>query len=108
MSTSPHSTSPSASTLLPSGESRPRGWRRLLAACAVVLLAVVGLAGYALAYPERMSDTVGEFVEGITGANPHPVQLVLPPSAPLSAVAMLGKEIFYDTSLSASGKQSCA
>jgi len=74
----------------------------------VVLLAVVGLVGYALAYPERMPDAVGEYVEGITGANPYPVQLVLPPSAPLSAVAQLGKQIFYDTSLSASGKQSCA
>jgi cytochrome c peroxidase len=74
----------------------------------VLLLAVAGLVGYAFAYPEQMPDTVGEFVGGITGANPHPVQLVLPPSAPLSAVAQLGQQIFYDTSLSASGKQSCA
>jgi cytochrome c peroxidase len=73
-----------------------------------VLLAVAGLAGYALVYPERMPDAVGDYVEDLTGANPHPVQLVLPPSAPLSAVATLGKQIFYDTSLSASGKQSCA
>ena len=74
----------------------------------VVLFAIAGLGGYALTYPERMPDAVGEYVAGLTGANPHPVQLVLPPSAPLSAVAQLGQQIFYDTSLSASGKQSCA
>ncbi|MGF7135375.1 cytochrome c peroxidase [Paraburkholderia sp. EB58] len=111
MSTSPHSTSPSAGSTIapqPPGQTRPRGRRRLLAGCAVVLLAVAGLAGYALVYPERMPDAVGDYVEDLTGANPHPVQLVLPPSAPLSAVATLGKQIFYDTSLSASGKQSCA
>jgi cytochrome c peroxidase len=111
MSTSPHSTSPSAGSTIapqPPGQTRPRGRRPLLAGCAVVLLAVAGLAGYALVYPERMPDAVGDYVEDLTGANPHPVQLVLPPSAPLSAVATLGKQIFYDTSLSASGKQSCA
>ena len=111
MSTSPHSTSPSAGSTIasqPPGQTRSHGRRRLLAACAVVLLVVAGLAGYALVYPERMPDAVGEYVADLTGANPHPVQLVLPPSAPLSAVATLGKQIFYDTSLSASGKQSCA
>jgi cytochrome c peroxidase len=111
MSTSPHTPSPSAGSTIapqPPGQTRPRGRRRLLAGCAVVLLAVAGLAGYALVYPERMPDAVGDYVEDLTGANPHPVQLVLPPSAPLSAVATLGKQIFYDTSLSASGKQSCA
>jgi cytochrome c peroxidase len=111
MSTSPHSTSPSAGPTIapqPPGQIKPHGRRRLWAVCAVVLLAVAGLAGYALFYPERMPDAVGEYVGDLTGANPHPVQLVLPPSAPLSAVAALGKQIFYDTSLSASGKQSCA
>ena len=42
------------------------------------------------------------------GGNPHPVQLVLPPQQPLSAVAQLGRQLFFDTALSASGKQSCA
>ena len=111
MSTSPHTPSPSAGSTIapqPPGQTRPRGRRRLLTGCAVVLLAVAGLAAYALVYPERMPDAVGDYVEDLTGANAHPVQLVLPPSAPLSAVATLGKQIFYDTSLSASGKQSCA
>ena len=42
------------------------------------------------------------------GINPHPVHLLLPPTAPLSAVAQLGKALFFDPMLSGSGKQSCA
>ena len=42
------------------------------------------------------------------GGNPHPVRLVLPPERPLSAVAQLGRQLFFDTALSASGRQSCA
>ncbi|HEY8683054.1 MAG TPA: cytochrome-c peroxidase, partial [Rhodanobacter sp.] len=42
------------------------------------------------------------------GRNPHPVPLNLPPAQPLSAAAQLGKLLFFDTSLSASGRQSCA
>jgi cytochrome c peroxidase len=42
------------------------------------------------------------------GANPHPVHLVRPQAAPLSAMAQLGRQIFYDASLSSSGKLSCA
>lgn len=41
------------------------------------------------------------------GANPHPVRLQRPLLRPLSAVAQLGKQIFYDRRLSASGKSSC-
>ncbi len=107
----PYRTSPptdSAAPNEPSGAGKPRGRNRVLAGCIVVLIVFAALAGYALAYPERMPDAVGNVVEDITGANPHPVHLVLPPQAPLSAVAKLGKQIFYDASLSASGKQSCA
>lgn len=42
------------------------------------------------------------------GANPNPVQLVFPTSAPLSATAQLGRQLFFDASLSGSGQQSCA
>lgn len=42
------------------------------------------------------------------GVNPHPVQLRLPPDRPLSAVAQLGRLMFFDPTLSASGRQSCA
>ena len=42
------------------------------------------------------------------GENPNPVHLMRPPVAPLSAMAQLGKLIFYDASLSSSGKLACA
>ncbi len=42
------------------------------------------------------------------GANPHPVQLLLPPRKPLSAVARLGRKLFFYTGLSGSGRMSCA
>ena len=42
------------------------------------------------------------------GENPHPVRLVRRPAAPLSAMARLGKDIFFDTGLSSSGKLACA
>ncbi|GBQ93989.1 cytochrome-c peroxidase [Asaia krungthepensis] len=44
----------------------------------------------------------------IDGSNPCPVRLVRPEEAPLSAMAMLGKALFFDTQLSGSGRLSCA
>lgn len=82
---------------------RVAGWT-----VAVVAAGCAAFAAYAAIYPERMPLAIGTIVEDITGANPQPVHLLLPPQAPLSAVARLGRQIFYDTSLSASGKQSCA
>ena len=46
--------------------------------------------------------------QGVSGANPHPVHLVRPRAAPLSAMAQLGRKLFYDASLSSSGALSCA
>ncbi len=46
--------------------------------------------------------------QGLSGANPHPLHLVRPRTAPLSAMAQLGREIFSDASLSSSGALSCA
>jgi cytochrome c peroxidase len=43
-----------------------------------------------------------------SGDYPNPIQLVRLPVAPLSAMAQLGHEIFYDPSLSSSGKLACA
>ncbi|HEX4260177.1 MAG TPA: cytochrome c peroxidase [Acetobacteraceae bacterium] len=42
------------------------------------------------------------------GENPWPVHLRRPPAGPLSAMAELGQDIFFDASLSRSGKLSCA
>lgn len=42
------------------------------------------------------------------GENRHPVRLVRPAVAPLSAMAQLGRRIFFDPRLSYSGRLSCA
>ncbi|HEY3909267.1 MAG TPA: cytochrome c peroxidase [Stellaceae bacterium] len=42
------------------------------------------------------------------GENPHPVRLIRQPVAPLSAMAQLGRDIFFDPGLSSSGRLSCA
>jgi cytochrome c peroxidase len=42
------------------------------------------------------------------GANPHPVHLVRQPAARLSAMAQLGRFVFFDRTLSSSGRLSCA
>jgi cytochrome c peroxidase len=46
--------------------------------------------------------------QDLPGENPNPMHLVRPPAAPLSAMAQLGQQIFYDASFSASGQLSCA
>ncbi len=65
-------------------------------------------AAYAVIHPQGTPAPVGDLVETLTGANPHPVKLMTPAVQPLSALALLGRDIFYDPSLSASGTQSCA
>ena len=42
------------------------------------------------------------------GENPYPVRLVRPPAAPPSVMARLGRAVFFDASLSSSGRLSCA
>jgi cytochrome c peroxidase len=44
----------------------------------------------------------------LPGENPNPIHLVRQRVAPLSVMASIGREIFFDTSLSSSGKMSCA
>ena len=44
----------------------------------------------------------------LPGENPNPIHLIRRPVEPLSAMAKLGREIFFDTSLSSSGKMACA
>ena len=42
------------------------------------------------------------------GENPNPIHLIRRKVEPLSAMARLGRDIFFDTSLSSSGKLACA
>ena len=44
----------------------------------------------------------------VQGENPKPVQLVRPSIGPLSAMAQLGRRVFFDPRLSSSGRLSCA
>jgi cytochrome c peroxidase len=64
----------------------------------VIAVAAIGLTSATGLRPPPASD----------GANPHPVQLVRPEAAPLSAMAALGRQIFFDPTLSSSGRMSCA
>lgn len=94
----------------PADRGNPAARRRLaVRAIAIgIVAAAAGACAWAFAHPEQTPAAVGEIVEQLTGANPHPVPLQRPPVAPLSAMALLGKQIFFDQSLSASGKLSCA
>jgi cytochrome c peroxidase len=95
----------------PPADHRSRAIRRRFPTRAIALALIVvaiGVCAGAVAYPEQMPDAVGEIVGQLTGANPHPVHLERPAAAPLSAMALLGKQIFFDQRLSASGKLSCA
>ncbi|HLY80493.1 MAG TPA: cytochrome c peroxidase, partial [Caulobacteraceae bacterium] len=42
------------------------------------------------------------------GENPLPIRLVRPAVGPLSAMAELGRLVFYDAGLSSSGRLSCS
>lgn len=79
----------------------------LWAAIAGLLILAAG-GTYAFTHPERMPEAVGDMLEEQFGVNPHPVHLMRPQNGELSLLAQIGKQIFYDQSLSASGTQSCA
>ena len=82
--------------------------RRYLGPATAFILLVLAAAVLALAFPRWAPGPFGQMAADLTGANPRPLQLMRPTSAPLSSLALLGQKIFYDPSLSASGLQSCA
>jgi cytochrome c peroxidase len=101
--------------ILPPPEQRPgapdprRGpWRIALIAIGCLLIATLGTFGFFLAAPTHAPIALHRTIEDWTGANPHPVKLLRPEEAPLSALAQIGEKLFNDPSLSASGRQSCA
>src|SRR5579864_934149 len=85
--------------------------RRALASMATAVAVLpVGLCAWVLAHaqPPQPAPAHDDRIVDASGANPHPIQLQRPPTAPLSAMAQLGKQIFFDQTLSASGRLSCA
>lgn len=84
------------------GSCRPR--HQLFKSLFGVAFASLCITGLTLA--DRVDARGGSEEPGV--GNQHPVHLVLPPVQPLSAVARLGKQLFFDPALSASGRQSCA
>ncbi|NNM65907.1 MAG: c-type cytochrome [Burkholderiales bacterium] len=91
---------------------KPSGRRFALAGALSLLLA--GFAAYEATAQQptlTLTDWLQHPVDSailVTGANPDPAPLVVPPKQPLSAVAQLGRRLFFDAGLSASGRQSCA
>jgi cytochrome c peroxidase len=77
----------------------------LAAAGAILVVAAFGVRSGIVPF---IGAATAENGGGEPGANPHPIRLVRPPAGPLSAMAELGKTIFFDASLSSSGKISCA
>lgn len=108
----PDATPPGASAADPARAATAPGGHRALrvAMLGVAALAAVTAAtfGSFLAFPTHAPASLGRWIEDTTGANPHPIKLVRPTERPLSVLAQIGQKIFYDRSLSASGKQSCA
>jgi cytochrome c peroxidase len=87
--------------------SRPFARARNIAVLIVAMAAAAG-AAFVAANPQYAPSPLADTLGDLTGANPHPVRLVRPADKPLSAMAQLGKQLFFDPSLSASGKMSCA
>ena len=101
----------SATNANPGPAPRRSSGRRWLVAALITLLGASAAEVVAQQPHLMLMDWLKHPVDSAilaAGGNPHPVQLVLPPSPPLSAAAQLGKQLFFDTALSGSGKQSCA
>lgn len=62
-----------------------------------VAVAIAGITAAASGTPQQQFEV-----------NPHPVHLLRPRNGPLSTMARLGKGIFFDGTLSSSGRISCA
>jgi cytochrome c peroxidase len=85
---------------------------RILAGLAlVVALGVCSVTVFLLQSPVPVADWFSNPAASFQlaqGENPNPVTLVRPDVQPLSAMALLGQQIFNDSSLSSSGRLSCA
>lgn len=71
------------------------------------LLGCIALLSFGL-IPPAAAQTANACLPQEDGGNPCPAKLRRPEQQPLSAMAEIGKAIFYDKALSGSGKLSCA
>lgn len=85
--------------------------RRLAIVTLVFTLGICAVAAELIRSPVSIADWISNPAASFKlaqGENPSPVTLVRPAAPPLSAMAQLGKLIFYDTSLSSSGRLACS
>jgi cytochrome c peroxidase len=83
--------------------------RRLSVTAGAVAIALLSLIGSWT--PSSDAKAISKHPDSFflaQGINPHPVKLTLPEAKPLSAMALLGRKLFHDRSLSGSGQMSCA
>ena len=89
-----------------------QGCRGILLGSGMVAMLLLGVAAVGLAWsPVSLSGWLAHPAQALTlseGRNPHPITLRRPVAKPLSAMAELGRAVFFDPKLSASGKLSCA
>jgi cytochrome c peroxidase len=85
--------------------------RLALAGLTIAAVLIAAGAGTVLWSPLPLAGWVADPYSNLLltgGFNPHPVILTRPPVPPLSAMALLGKKIFFDSDLSSSRRLSCA
>jgi cytochrome c peroxidase len=92
--------------------SRSAGqWRGPLSiAVGMLAIGVLAISGSLAAPASNAAATAAAHDDSALlaqGINPHPVKLVVPPTHPLSAMALLGRKLFNDKRLSGSGQMSC-
>ncbi|HTV87824.1 MAG TPA: cytochrome c peroxidase [Stellaceae bacterium] len=81
-----------------------RAYAAPLAGVAVVAATAIGIASRP---PAPVAPPLANVLLA-RGENPHPVHLIRPGARPLSAMAQLGRELFFDPGLSSSDKLACA
>jgi cytochrome c peroxidase len=96
------------------GTTAARTWRARTRAPIAIAFAALGIGLCAWMHAQAQSTGRNALPASSPNAaiqdgwNPHPVHLQRSATVPLSAMAELGKRIFFDPELSASGQMSCA
>ncbi|MGH7115731.1 MAG: cytochrome-c peroxidase [Stellaceae bacterium] len=86
---------------------RIAGFGPLPAAIAGIAIAIAMVAQSPVAPEAWLRHPIASWMLS-RGENPRPARLVRPAVAPLSAMARLGRDLFFDPRLSSSGRLSCA